>query len=150
MKVFLKQDVPGVGEAMEVVEVADGYARNYLLPRQLAVRATEGRIKDAKQFAESQKLRKQRARERAVALAEMLQETTLNFKVKAGETGRLYGSITSSDIAEALARELNRELDHRWLQLERPIREVGEHVVDLRLEGGVRGHVKVVVEADEA
>ncbi|MBN1250167.1 MAG: 50S ribosomal protein L9 [Anaerolineae bacterium] len=150
MKVFLKEDVPGVGKAMEVVDVADGYARNYLLPRELGVRATEGRIKAAKQYAETQKLRTQRARERAAALAEMLKETTLTFKVKAGETGRLYGSITSSDITEALERELGRELDHRWLALERPIREVGEHTVDLKLEGGVRGHVKVVVEAEEA
>lgn len=150
MKVFLKEDVPGVGEAMEVVEVADGYARNYLLPRELAVRATEGRIKAARQYAESQALRKQRARERALALAELLNDTTLSFKVKAGETGRLYGSITSADIADALERELDRELDRRWLELERPIREVGEHSIELKLEGGVRGHVKVVVEADEA
>jgi large subunit ribosomal protein L9 len=149
MKVFLKKDVPGVGKAMEVVEVADGYARNYLLPHDLAMRATEGRIKTAKQYAESQALRKQRARERAEALAEMLKETKLSFKVKAGETGRLYGSITSSDIADALERELGRELDRRWLEMERPIRDVGAHTVELKLEGGVRGYIKVDVEADE-
>ena len=150
MKIFLKEDVPGVGKAMEVVDVADGYARNYLLPRELAVRATEGRIKAAKHYAKSQELRAERARERAEKLAELLTETTLNFEVKAGETGRLYGSITSSDIADALERELDRELDRRWLELERPIREVGEHTVELKLEGGVRAEVKVVVEATEA
>ena len=73
----------------------------------------------------------------------------LYFKVKAGETGRLYGSITSSDIVDQLTRDLDIEIDRRWLALDHPIREVGEHMVTLKLEGGVRGQVKVIVEADE-
>lgn len=100
MKVFLKKDVSGVGTANEVVDVADGYARNYLLPQGLGVKATAGEVKVAKQYAESQALRVKRARERAEKLAALLSEKVLYFKVKAGETGRLYGSITSSDIVD--------------------------------------------------
>jgi len=149
MKVFLKKDVSGVGTANEVVDVADGYARNYLLPQGLGVKATAGEVKVAKQYAESQALRVKRARERAEKLAALLSEKVLYFKVKAGETGRLYGSITSSDIVDQLTRDLDIEIDRRWLALDHPIREVGEHMVTLKLEGGVRGQVKVIVEADE-
>ncbi|MGC9346857.1 MAG: 50S ribosomal protein L9 [Anaerolineae bacterium] len=150
MKVFLKEDVSGVGEAHEIVEVADGYARNYLLPRELAVRATEGRIKAAREYARAQERRDDRAREYSEEVAEQLAEKEISFTVKAGETGRLYGSITSADIADKVGRILDQEFDKRWVLLERPIRDVGEHTVELRLEGGVRGEIKVVVEAEEA
>ncbi len=149
MKIFLKQDVPGVGEAQEVVEVADGYARNYLLPQGMAVRATEGRIAAAKEIAKSQERREEQARERAEVVAERLAEKEINFTVRAGETGRLYGSITSGDVAEKIGKLLGQEFDKRWVLMDRPIRDVGEHIIDLKLEGGVRGHVKVVVEAEE-
>lgn len=150
MKVFLKKDVPGVGKALEVVNVADGYARNYLLPRGLAARATEGRVNAAQQHAESEVRREQRARAQAQDMIEALAEKEIVFTVKAGETGRLYGSITSADIAEKLGALLEDDFDKRWLALDRPIRDVGTHVVDLKLAGGVRGHVKVTVEAIEA
>jgi large subunit ribosomal protein L9 len=150
MKVFLTKDVPGVGEANQVVDVSDGHARNYLLPRKLAVRATDGQIKIAQQHAENQKRRVERERERAQQLANKLEQTSVSFKVKAGETGRLYGSITSSDIAEQLSSVVGNEFDKRWIMMDRPIRDVGEHVIDLKLEGGVRGHVKVIVESSEA
>ncbi len=149
MKVFLKKDVPGVGKAQQVVAVSDGYARNYLLPRGLAVRATEGRINAAKQHAQSESRQEDRARERAQAIAAQLEDQVLAFKVKAGETGRLYGSITSADIAERVAHVLGADFDKRWVLLDRPIRDVGDHAVELKLEGGVRGHIKVAVEAIE-
>jgi large subunit ribosomal protein L9 len=149
MKVFLLKDVPGVGKAQQVVTVADGHARNYLLPRKLAVRATEGRINTAKQHAQSEIRREDRAREQAQAIAAELEDKELNFKVKAGETGRLYGSITSADIAEKLTRLLDSEFDKRWVLLDRPIRDVGNHTIELKLEGGVRGHINVAVEATE-
>jgi large subunit ribosomal protein L9 len=149
MKVFLTKDVPGVGEANQVVEVSDGHARNYLLPRKLAVRATEGQIQIAKQHAESQTRRAERERERAQHLADKLAETSISFKVKAGETGRLYGSITASDVAERLSSVVGNEVNKRWLVMNRPIRDVGEHLIDLKLEGGVRGQVKVIVESSE-
>lgn len=149
MKIFLKQDVPNVGEEHEVVEVADGYARNYLLPQGLAVRATEGRIRQARQIAAAEARRAERALSHAEELAERLGEITLTFEMMAGETGRLYGSVTSADVAERLEEELGDEFDRRWLGMEQPIRDLGEHEVEVNLEGGVRGQVKVVVEAED-
>lgn len=148
MKVYLKKDVKGVGKAHQVVTVADGYARNYLLPRGLAVPATEGQIRAAREYAQSQQRREARERERAQRLAAELAEKELVFKVKAGEKGRLYGSITSADIAEKLGRVISVKFDKRNVLLEHPIREVGEHIVDLKLGGGVRASVKVLVEAE--
>ena len=149
MKVFLTKDVPSVGTAQQVVTVADGYARNYLLPRGLAVRATDARINAAKQHVQSESRREDRARDRAQTIANSLADKVLGFKVKAGETGRLYGSITSADIAERISQILGSEFDKHWIVLDRPIRDVGDHTVELKLEGGVRGHVKVAVEATE-
>ena len=147
MKVFLKQDVPNVGEEHEIVEVADGYARNYLLPQGFAVRATEGRIRQAREIAAAQRRQAERDQEHAEELADRLGEITLEFTMKAGETGRLYGSVTSADVADRLEETLGDEFDRRWLEME-PIRDLGEHEVDVNLEGGVRGQVKVVVEAE--
>jgi large subunit ribosomal protein L9 len=148
MKVFLKQDVPGVGKANEVKNVSNGYARNYLFPRGLAVPATKGRIQKAEDYEERQLHREQRQRERSLKVAEQLQETPLQFRVKAGESGRLYGSITSSDVANKIGQLLGMEFDKRWLVMERPIREVGTHTVDIKLQGGVRGQAQVVVESE--
>lgn len=148
MKVLLKKDVPGLGHVDEVHDVADGYGRNYLIPQGLAVKASEGRVKMAKERAASQEAHEERMREHAEALAEKLKDVTLDFTVKAGETGRLYGSITSSDIADAIERVVDIEVDRRNLLLERPIREVGEHTVELKLQGGVRAEVHVNVEAE--
>lgn len=149
MKVFLIKDVPGVGKTNQVVEVADGYARNYLLPRKMGIRATEGQIKAAQQYSENRARRAEREHARAQKMADTLEQTAITFKAKAGETGRLYGSITSADIAERLTNVIGEEFDKRWLLLERSIRDVGKHEIDLKLEGGVRGHVTVIVESTE-
>ncbi len=149
MKVFLKRDVPGLGKANEVKNVSDGYARNYLFPKELAAPATESNLKAAQVFAETQKAREDRIRERSQRVAEQLKIKPLTFKAKAGETGRLYGSITSADIAEAIGRALNMTFDKRWIVLERPIREVGAHAIDIKLDGGVRAQAHVVVETED-
>jgi large subunit ribosomal protein L9 len=148
MKVFLIQDVPGVGKAKEVKDVSNGYARNYLFPRGLAVSATKGRIKAAEDYEENQVHREQRVRERSLKIAEQLQETPLQFRVKAGETGRLYGSITSSDVATKIGQLLGIEFDKRLLKMDRPIRNVGTHMVDVKLQGGVRSQAQVIVESE--
>ncbi len=149
MKVFLKHDVPGLGKANEIKNVSDGYARNYLFPKGLATQASESNLKAAQTFVESQKARETRIRERALHIAERLEKTPLKFKAKAGETGRLYGSITSADIAATIERVLGIEFDKHWLVLERPIREIGQHAVEVKLEGGVRGQAHVVVETED-
>ena len=148
MKVFLKRDVPGVGKAHEVKNVADGYARNYLLPRGLAVPATQGQVTVAENYARSQQRKEDRVRARSLEIAKQLETQPLKFKAKAGSTGRLYGSITSADVAEAIGRVIGSKFDKRVISMDRPIRGLGEHVVTLKLEGGVRGQARVVVEAE--
>jgi len=149
MKVFLKRDVPGLGKANEVKTVSAGYARNYLIPKGLAAPATASNLKAAQVFAETQKAREDRIREHSQRIAEQLETKTLTFKAKAGETGRLYGSITSADIATEIGRALNMTFDRHWISLERPIREVGAHAIDLKLEGGIRAQAHVVVETED-
>ena len=149
MKVYLKRDVPGLGKANEVKNVSDGYARNYLLPRGLAIPASKGNIKAAESYAESQQAREARTQEQAQKIADQLQQTPLRLKAKAGETGRLYGSITSADIANAIAKVLGTKFDKKMVVLKRHIREVGTHTIDLKLKGGIRGQVKVIVETED-
>ena len=148
MKVFLKRDVPGVGKAHEVQKVADGYARNYLFPKKLAVPATPGQIKVAENYARSQQQKQDRVRARSLDIVEQLKTQSLTFKAKAGSTGRLYGSITSADVAQAIGRAIGSKFDKRVILMDRPIRALGEHVVELKLAGGVRGQARVVVEAE--
>jgi large subunit ribosomal protein L9 len=148
MKVFLKRDVPGLGKANEVKNVSDGYARNYLFPKGLAAPATESNLKAAQAFSETKKAHEDRIRERSQQIAEQLSTKTFKFKAKAGETGRLYGSITSADIATEIGRVLSMAFDKHWIVLERPIRDVGTHAVDIKLDGGVRAEAHVVVETE--
>lgn len=149
MKVFLKRDVPGLGKANEVKNVSDGYARNYLFPKALAAPATEGNLKAAQVFAETKKAREDRIHEHSQHIAEQIKTKTFKFKAKAGETGRLYGSITSADIATEIGHALNMTFDKHWIVLERPIREVGPHTIEIKLEGGVRAEAHVVVETED-
>jgi large subunit ribosomal protein L9 len=150
MKILLTQDVEKVGRAGEVKTVADGYARNFLIPRGMAVLATEGMVQQAKLRSKTEEKRRRQAEEDAASLAEVLWQLTLTFKAKAGEKGRLYGSITSSDIVEALERETGRTFDKRKLQLEgAAIRELGVHRVPIRLMTNLAPEITVVVEREE-
>ena len=147
MKVVLTHDVKGVGRAGELVEVADGYARNYLVPRGLAVMATGGTIKavEHQQAVIRRKLEKERAE--AESLAARLKGARVVIKARAGEAGRLFGSVTAADVAEALERDLGVKVDRRRIELEGPIKSLGEHPVTLRLAPGISAEVTVAVEA---
>jgi large subunit ribosomal protein L9 len=149
MKILLTQDVENLGRAGEIKTVADGYARNFLIPRGMAVLATEGAIKQAKLRNKAEAKRQRRAEEEVASLAEILWQLTLTFKAKAGEKGRLYGSITSGDIVEALERETGHAFDKRKVQLEGPIRELGVHRVPIKLMTDVTPEITVVVEREE-
>jgi large subunit ribosomal protein L9 len=150
MKILLTQDVEKVGRAGDIKTVADGYARNFLIPRGMAVLATEGMVQQAKLRSKTEEKRRRQAEEDAASLAEVLWQLTLTFKAKAGEKGRLYGSITSSDIVEALERETGRTFDKRKLQLEgAAIRELGVHRVPIRLMTNLAPEITVVVEREE-
>lgn len=147
MKVVLTQDVKGVGRAGELVEVADGFGRNYLVPRGLAVMATGGTVKavEHQQAVIRRKLEKERAE--AESLAAKLQGARVVVTARAGDAGRLFGSVTAADVAEALQRDLGVKVDRRRIELEGPIKSLGEHTVTLRLAPGISAEVRVVVEA---
>jgi large subunit ribosomal protein L9 len=148
MKVILTHDVPDLGQTGDVKDVAAGYARNYLIRKGLAVKATAGVLKDFERRQTAESRREERLAARAGVLAQRLSEVTLNFEAKASDKGRLFGSITTADIAEALEREVGEKFDRRKHILSEPLRQVGEHVVTVRLTTDVKAEVKVVVKPE--
>ena len=147
MKVILKQDVEKLGKTGDIVKVAPGYGRNYLVPRKFAVEATPGNIK----IIEIEKLalakRDQRDKNSAALLAQELLKLTVIVKKRTGEEGALYGSVTAQDIAEFLAaRQI--EIDKRKIHLEEPIKAVGEYQVPVRLHREVTVSIKVIVDSE--
>jgi len=148
VKVILTQNVPNLGQTGDVKDVAAGYARNYLIPNKLAAKATPGALKEFKRRQTAQARQTERLAARAEALAERLSALTLTFEAKAGEKGRLYGSITPTDIAEALEREVGERFDRRKHILSDPIRQVGRHVVPVRLRSDVVAQVEVLVKPE--
>jgi len=143
-KVLLREDVDDLGARGEIVRVRSGYARNYLLPRNLAVEATAGNVKGIE--AERAALLKKEAKERATAEAQSQQMTSLEleFKRKAGEQGHLYGSVTSMDLAEAL-KERGYEIDRHRIHLREPLKRLGDFTVPVRLHREVTIDLKVKV-----
>ncbi len=149
MQVVLKYDVKGLGRANEVKSVSEGYARNYLIPRGLAIPATKESLEMVTREQQHATTVAAQQRARAEAMAARLKDKPLHFKVKAGETGRMYGSITAKDISEAIGKVLGTEFDKRMIELEHPIRQTGVHLVELKLPANVTGQVQVVVEAED-
>ena len=147
MKVILTEDVPKLGNAGDIKNVADGYARNYLFPKGLASVATPGAIKEYELVRDADGRRERRLAARAEALAKRMSKVTLVFEAKAGETGHLYGSITNASIADALEAEIDEKLDRRKI-LSDPIREIGWHTVSIRLRSDVVGEFKVAVKPE--
>lgn len=133
MKVLLTEDIPSLGLAGEVHTVARGYARNYLLPRREAILATKGALKQAEDIRQAAVRKRAQERSNADAQAEVLSSQQLLFNVRAGENDRLYGSITTSDIAEQLEEAVDFEVDRRRIVLGQPIRELGLYDVTIRL-----------------
>jgi len=148
MEILLKQDVENLGSAGEIVKVKDGFARNYLIPRGLAMPATPGLRKQADQIKQAAERRRLRELKTAQDLADRISQITLTFRAKAGESGRLYGSITSAAIAEKLGEELGTEIDRRDLRMEHSLRELGEHEVTIHLAQNVNATFKVIVEPE--
>jgi large subunit ribosomal protein L9 len=150
MKIILRQDVPKLGDKGTVQTVADGYARNYLIPQGFAVLATAGELKT---LAENQKVADRKiARQEAElqSLADRIAGKTLTFEARAGDGGRLYGSITSADIAEKLGALIGTEIDRRKVVLDEAIRTTGEHAVAIHLVGKLRPQITVVVNGEAA
>jgi len=147
MKVVLKQPVTKLGDPGELVTVSAGYARNYLIPRGLAVVATKGNLKQAEDWASSRASRDAKALNDAQSLADKLATLQLQVTAQAGPDGRLFGSVTASDVAEALKAQADVEIDRHALELAEPIRHLGVHEVSVRVHSDVRATFRVEVSA---
>ena len=146
MQVMLLKDVEGLGSTGEVKNVATGYAQNYLIPRRLAVAATEAALRQAKQATEAADRRRERQSNTARDLAARLDGQMITFRARAGEGDRLYGSVTAQDIADELKKATGLAVDRRFIEIEHPIKAVGEHKVAVRLNAGAIANVYVRVE----
>jgi large subunit ribosomal protein L9 len=147
MRIVLRDDVENLGHKGDIVEVKDGYARNYLVPRGLAIKATAGIVKQAEAMRRTRQQREARDREAAEALAQRLQAQPITVVAHAGAGGKLFGSVTAIDIAAALQAQLGVEVDRRRIEIDEPLKEVGSAEVRIRLEAGVDATATVEVVA---
>lgn len=150
MKVILLQDVKSVGKKGDVVDVSDGYGQNFLIPRKLASPATSGEVKKRSKEAADQSSKKARELEAAKLVAERLSAKPIVLKVKVGEGGRLFGSVTSADIAKAVKDMFGENVDKKNVTLPKPLRELGEHKVKAKLYPGVQAELQINLQAEEA
>jgi large subunit ribosomal protein L9 len=149
MKVLLTKNVEHLGVAGDIKEVSGGYGRNYLLPQGMAVIATRGAIKQAEERLSAQRKREAVLRQEAEVLAQRMAGVTLTFVERVGENDRLFGSVTASDIADKLQAAVGVDIDRRRIELDEPIKRIGDFVVHYRVITGVVAEVKVVVNAAE-
>ena len=145
MKVILVKDVENLGRTGDVKEVANGYARNFLLPRGMVVPATAGQLKQLHVFEARRAKEDHRRLTEAQQLAERLTTLSVTIRARTGEQGRLFGSVTNQDVAAALKEQHGVDIDRRDVALDEPIRTLGTHTVDVRLGGQVHGQLKVEV-----
>lgn len=148
MIVILNRDVKGTGKAGDVVKVSDGYARNMLLPRGYAKEATEGNIRSLEKQKAIVAEKKAEEKAAAQARAEEINKLSVKISTKVGDSGKIFGSITSKDIAEALKAQHGMDLDKKKIQLSSPIKQTGETAVDIKLYQEVTAQLKVIVEAE--
>ncbi len=144
-KVILRADVDGVGKRGDICEVSNGYARNFLLPRGLAITASDGAVNQAASMRRSRDLRDAADRSAAEEVARTLVARTITISAKAGAEGKLYGSVTSADVVEAVSDQVGVELDRRQLQLADPIKALGSHQVPVKLHSDVQFPITVDV-----
>ncbi|MEI6131437.1 MAG: 50S ribosomal protein L9 [Bacillota bacterium] len=145
MKVILMQDVKALGKKDSMVEVSDGHARNYLFPRKLAVEASAGNVNTMKQKNTAEINKKSKEVAAAKALAARLGEVTVELTAKGGENGKLFGSITSKEIAEKLMADFKIDIDKKKIHLEEPIKTVGDFEVDVKIYPEISGKLKVKI-----
>lgn len=147
MIVILNRDIKGTGKAGDVVNVSDGYARNMLLPKGYATEATEGNIRNLKKQKAIAAEKKAEEKAAAQQTAGKIEKVSVEIKTKAGEGGRIFGSITSKDIADALKAQHNITVDKKKILLDSPIKQTGEMTVEIKLYTDVNAKLKVVVNA---
>ncbi|HDG61644.1 MAG: 50S ribosomal protein L9 [Thermotoga sp. 4484_232] len=149
MKVILLKDVPRLGKKGDVKEVADGYARNYLIPRKLARELDEGALKSMENELKMRMKKEERIRKRSEGILKELKKRVHKITVKAGGSGKLFGSLTGNVIAEKLSELTGIDVDKRWIKLEKPLKELGKYEIEMRLPGGVKGTVEIELVKEE-
>jgi large subunit ribosomal protein L9 len=142
---ILLKDVKDLGAAGEAVDVSPGYLRNYLQPRKLAQAATQASLEEAQRRQEAAERRAREAAERAGETAALLSKTVLTIQHRAGEDGKLFGSVTNAEIADAIAEARGLRIDRRKINLSDPIREIGTYMVEIEVAGGETARVKTIV-----
>ncbi len=145
MKVILLEDIKGVGKKDEVINSSDGYARNYLFPKKLAVEASRENMAKLQAKQESRQFRKDQEKEEAMKIASKLKEIIVTIKVKAGENGKIFGGVTAKEIAENLNKEYKIVVDKKKIMLKETIKTLGVYPVEIKLYEGVIGNVKVKI-----
>jgi large subunit ribosomal protein L9 len=144
VKIVLRADVDSLGQKGDLVDVAPGYARNYLVPKGLAMAATDGVLRQAESMRRSRQVRDMKERDGAEAVAQKLAAKRIEIKARSGEGGRLFGSVTSTDIAEAIEAQTGIHLDRRKLHVE-PIKTLGTHEIPIRLHSEVEVPITIEV-----
>jgi len=145
MKLLLRTDVAGVGKRGDLVDVADGYGRNYLVPKGLAIKATDGVEAQAASMRRSRDLKDAADRGAAEEIAKTLVPAVIAIAAKAGAEGKLFGSVTTADIVEAVSAQTGIELDRKALHLDEPIKSIGTHTVPAKLHADVQFHITLEV-----
>jgi large subunit ribosomal protein L9 len=149
VKVILASDVENLGHRGDVISVADGYARNFLIPKGIAMPATKGALRQAEMMQKARLEREQRAKEEAASKVAMLGSQPVYISARAGEGGRLFGSVTKSDVARAVEEQQGEAIDRHKIMLEDPIRTLGTHQIEIKLHEEVNALVTVEVIAHE-
>ncbi len=145
MKVVLLTDVKAIGKKDQVLEVADGYARNFLIPRKLAIEATPAELRKIEDIRKAAQNRHERDEQNARQLARTLKENGITLKVKCGESGRLYGTVTGADVAKALKEVLGLEIDKKKIEVPEHIKSVGEYEAEIWLMPGIASKLKLTI-----
>lgn len=145
MKVILLQDIKNVGKKDEIINSSDGYARNYLFPKKLAVEATKDNLNQLKARQDTAKRKKEQEKEEAKQLAEKLKKITLSIQVKAGENGKIFGGVTAKEIAENLKEQQNIEIDKKKIIVKETIKALGNYSVEIKLYEGISANLAVSV-----
>lgn len=145
MKVILKSDIKGVGKKDQVINASDGYARNFLFPKNLAVEANAENMSKLKAKQDSANFRKGQEKEEAIKQADKLSKILLKIKVKAGENGKIFGGVSSKEIAENLEKQYQIKVDKKKIDLKEPIKNLGMRTVEIRLFEGVIGNLRIDV-----
>lgn len=148
MKVILLKDIKGVGKKDEIINAKDGYARNFLFPKNLALEANVANLTKLKDKKDSENYKKEQEKAAAKELAEKIKNITLTIKTKIGENGKLFGAITSKDISENISKQLNMQIDKKKIIVSESIKQLGGYNVNIKLYEGINVNLKVLIEAE--